>query len=61
MGRRIPGTNIECGSASFANEVSTGSPGLSEENVSPEERAKATKVKEKLTGIREMKKLWKLD
>lgn len=58
---RIRGTNIECGSAAFAGEELVGGQGLNEENISLEEMQKASKVKEKVIGIRELKKLWKLD
>lgn len=58
---RIRGTNIECGSAAFVGMEEVGGKELSENNLTLEEMQKASKVKEKLVGIRELKKLWKLD
>lgn len=61
MSRRIQGTNIECGSVSFIKEQSADDQGVSKENISPDDRKKASKVKEKVIGIRELKKLWRID
>ena len=61
MYRRIEGVNIEFGSASFVKEQGTGGHEVNNGKNSADEMVRASKVKEKVVGIRELKKMWKID